>query len=151
MKKTLIKFGLFTVVVFAVSMLLVSIACSPSFTSNGQRILFTTSDGSGERIEHTNGPAGMMQSQLACVNCHGPKGHGGRVTIMMQTFDVPNISWPTLTGQYDDHQPYTDETVKQAIAQGVDPAGNSLEYPMPRWQMSAQDLNDLVDYLKTLK
>lgn len=65
-----------------------------------------------------------------------------RVNFMMQTFDVPDINWLTLTGQYEDHQPFTEETVKQAIAQGVAPAGNSLEYPIPRWQMSAKDLND---------
>ena len=69
----------------------------------------------------------------------------------MYSFDVPDITWPTLTGQYEDHQPFTEETVKQAITQGVDPAGNSLEYPMPRWQMSAQDLTDLVAYIKSLK
>jgi len=88
---------------------------------------------------------------LACANCHGAEGHGGTVHIRMYSFDVPDITWPTLTGQYEDHQPFTEETVKQAITQGVDPAGNSLEYPMPRWQMSAQDITDLVAYIKTLK
>ena len=93
----------------------------------------------------------MMGGPLACANCHGPEGHGGPVQFMMQSFDVPNIMWPDLTGQHMDHQPYTEETVKQAITQGVDPADNPLEYPMPRWQMSAQDLNDLVSFIKTLK
>ncbi len=45
----------------------------------------------------------------------------------------------------------TDATIKRAITQGVDPAGESLDWTMPRWQMSAQDLNDLLAYLKTLK
>jgi cytochrome c oxidase subunit 2 len=93
----------------------------------------------------------MMTVGLACVNCHGSEGHGGKVAIMMQTIDVPSITWPTLTGQYEDHPPYTEETLKRAITQGVDPARNELEYPMPRWQMSAQDLNDLVAFIKTLK
>jgi len=131
--------------------LLVLAGCGPSFSSNGQRIYFTATSNSGERITYYGGPGGMMQGTLACVNCHGPKGHGGKVNFMMQTFDVPNITWSTLTGQYEDHQPFTEETVKQAITQGFDPAGNSLEYPMPRWQMSEQDLNDLVSFIKTLK
>jgi cytochrome c oxidase subunit II len=150
MKKTSRKLGLLAVLVIAVSMLLLAIGCKTSFTSNGQRIYFTAASSSGERITYTGGPGGMMQGPLACVNCHGSEGRGGTVNFMMQTSDVPDITWPTLTGQYEDHQPFTEETVKQAIAQGVDPASNSLEYPMPRWQMSTQDLNDLVAFIKTL-
>ncbi len=71
--------------------------------------------------------------------------------MMMQTYDVPNITWPELTAQGMDHSPYTEETLKRAITQGLDPAGNPLEYPMPRWHMSEQDLNDLVSLIKTLK
>ena len=89
---------------------------------------------------------------MACVTCHGPEGHGGRVCMMMSgCFDAPDISWPELTGFHEDHQPYTVGTVKQAITLGIDPAGNPLEYPMPRWQMSDQDLNDLVDFMMTLQ
>ena len=93
----------------------------------------------------------MLQAGLACVDCHGPEGRGGTVCIMMQSIDVPDITWPELTGQHMDHQPYTVETVKQAITQGIDPAGNPLEYPMPLWQMSTRDLNDLVAFIETLK
>jgi cytochrome c oxidase subunit 2 len=95
----------------------------------------------------------MMQGPLACATCHGPEGHGGTVQFMMQSFDVPNITWPVLTGPDPDmqHPPYTEETLKRAITQGLDPGGGELEYPMPRWQMSAQDLNDLVAFIKTLK
>ena len=93
----------------------------------------------------------MMQAALACVNCHGPEGHGGTVYFMMQSFDIPNITWPDLTGPHMDHPPYTQETLKRAITQGLDPGGNDLEYPMPRWQMSASDLNDLAAYIMTLK
>ena len=151
MKKNLSKIMLFLLLALIVSALLAAAGCNTSFTSNGQRIYFTAASSSGVRITYTGGPGGMMQGPLACVNCHGSEGHGGRVNFMMQTFDVPDITWPILTGQYEDHQPYTEGTVKQAITQGVDPAGNSLEYPMPRWQMSAQDLNDLVAFIKTLK
>jgi cytochrome c oxidase subunit II len=90
----------------------------------------------------------MMRSRLTCVNCHGSEGHGGRVTILMETFDIPNITWLELTA---DDPPYTEDTLKRAITQGVDPAGDSLKYPMPRWQMSDPDLNDLASFIKTLK
>ena len=150
MKKILRRLGLLAVPVFAVSILLVAIGCT-TFTSNGQRIYFTATSSSGERIAYTGGPGGMMQGPLACVNCHGPRGHGGTVRFMMQAFDVPNITWLELTGKHTDHQPYSEGTVKEAITKGVDPAGNLLEYPMPRWQMSTRDLNDLIAYIETLK
>jgi cytochrome c oxidase subunit 2 len=126
-----------------------------SFSSNGQRIYFTATSSSGEAII----PEGftMMMHRITCADCHGPKGKGGTVYMMMQSFDVPDISWSELTeqehedGDHEDHPPYTEETLKQAITQGLDPAGDTLDEFMPRWQMSEQDLNDLVGFIKTLK
>jgi cytochrome c oxidase subunit 2 len=119
-----------------------------SYSSNGQRIYFTSSSSSGESISYSNGPSTMMQGSLACVNCHGQNGKGGRVAFKMQSFDVPDITWPELTA---DDPPYTEETLKRAIIQGIDPAGDPLKYPMPRWQISDPDLNDLAGFIKTLK
>jgi mono/diheme cytochrome c family protein len=93
----------------------------------------------------------MMQGPLTCAYCHGSDGHGGTVTFMMQSYDVPNITWPALTAPDMDHPPYTAETLKLAITDGVDPAGSPLEYPMPRWIMLPEDLNDLVAFIMTLK
>jgi cytochrome c oxidase subunit 2 len=126
-----------------------------SFDSNGQRIYFTATSSSGEAIT----PEGftMMMHRISCVDCHGPKGKGGTVYMMMRSFDVPNITWPELTGQeheeagHEDHPPYTEETLKQAITQGLDPAGKPLDEFMPKWRMSSQDLDDLVTFIKTLQ
>ncbi len=120
-----------------------------SFTSNGQRIYFTATSSSGQPII----PRGftMMMYSISCVNCHGPEGQGGTIYMMMQRFDVPNITWPALTAPGQDHPPYTEDTLKQAITEGIDPAGDQLNQFMPRWQMSSGDLNDLVNYIMTLK
>jgi cytochrome c oxidase subunit 2 len=125
-------------------------SASPS-TSNGERIYTTSTSASGQPITYTGGPGMMMQTALSCANCHGPEGRGGTVYFMMQSYDIPDITWPVLTGADMDHPPYTVETLKGAITEGLDPGGNPLEYPMPRWQMSAQDLNDLAAYIMTLK
>jgi cytochrome c oxidase subunit 2 len=120
--------------------------------SNGQNIYLNSVDESGTRITYSGGPGmGMMQGTFSCATCHGPDGHGGRVTFMMQTYDVPGITWPDLTNPDMDHPPYTDANLKQAITRGIDPAGGQLEYPMPRWQMSTQDLSDLAGFIETLK
>jgi cytochrome c oxidase subunit II len=119
---------------------------SPS-VSNGQKIYETSFSDSGKSISYVGGP-GMMQGRLVCINCHGPEGHGGTVTIMMQRFEVPNITWNHLTQE---DPPFTEETLKVAITQGIDQEGVALNTLMPRWKMVQQDLNDLVAFIKTLK
>ena len=97
-----------------------------SYSSNGQRIYFTSASSSGQPITYTGGPGMMIQSPLSCATCHGSEGHGGGVRFMMRSFDVPDITWPVLIAQHTDHQPYTQETLKQAITKGIDPGGNGL-------------------------
>ena len=156
-------YGLLTALI--ICMFLISAACrhapsysyqpggteytNSSFKSNGQRIYFTATSSSGQPII----PEGftMMMHRIACVDCHGPEGKGGQVYMMMRSFDVPDIAWPELTGQHEDHPPYTVETIKNAITEGIDPAGKPLDDFMPRWRISEQDLNDLIDFLKELE
>jgi hypothetical protein len=121
---------------------------SSDFTSNGQRIYLTATSASGTPISYQGGPMVGMMGGLACVMCHQTDGHGGQVTLMGQSFQPPNISWPGLIS---DDPPYTEVTVKRAITLGLDSGGSRLDWPMPRWSMSASDLDDLVAYLKTLR
>lgn len=132
------------------------------FSSNGERIYSTATSSSGQPIEADMGHMVMSASMMACADCHGPDGRGGRVQMMMTTFVAPDIRYTTLTsgtmehgaeqGQKEEEHPaYTDETIKRAITQGIDPAGKPLAFPMPRWQMAASDLEDLLDYLKRLE
>lgn len=132
-----------------------------SFQSNGERIYFTAESSSREPISSSGGFP-MMRRRATCVNCHGPGGKGGRVTMMMMgRFDVPDITWGTLTQEerheeerggeeHEEHPPYTEETLKRAIIRGIDPAGERLDEYMPRWRMSKPDLDDLVEFIKTL-
>jgi cytochrome c oxidase subunit 2 len=143
--------SLLTLLISAITLSLLMSGCGQSFSSNGQRIYFTGEISSGQPITYSGGPGTMMQNRLACVNCHGPQGKGGTVNMMMQSFDVPNITWTELTSPGSDHPPFTEETVKRAITQGIDESGAALKYPMPRWQMSDSDLNDLIGFIKTLK
>lgn len=106
------------------------------------------------------GGRGMMGGgQLACADCHGSGGRGGRHLMHMTVMDAPDIRWSTLTeAEHDahgeegemEHPPYDEETFKQAVSQGLDPGGDSLESAMPRWRMTEQDLDDLMAYLRTL-
>lgn len=156
MKKWFV-YGLMIVLIISVVVLFTgcNLTGDNSFSSNGERIYFTATSSSGEAIVSEGFT--MMMHRIACVDCHGDEGKGGTVYMMMQSFDVPNITWPELTGQeheeggHEDHPPYTEDTLKRAITQGLDPGGNPLDEFMPKWRMSTQDLNDLVSYIETLK
>ena len=129
-----------------------------SFKSNGERIFHTGINTSGQRIPITQGPMWLYAHGGSCVNCHGGNGRGG-VAVMMGTAIPSDITYAALTAETghdehdhgeEDHPPYTDETIKIAIRDGKNPAGQDLDNTMPRWQMSDNDLDDLVEYLKTL-
>lgn len=128
---------------------LFALSCSPAFKSNGQRIYYTATSSSGQPI-YSQGFT-MMHGSIACVNCHGEDGHGGTVYMMMYRFEAPNITWAVLTGQHEDHAPYTEATIKDAITKGIEPNGEELKIYMPRWQIEDEDLDDLLSFLKTLK
>ncbi len=56
-----------------------------------------------------------------------------------------------LTGDHESdghsHTVYDKPSLKRAIIEGVNPAGENLNDLMPRWQMSDKDVNDLVQFL----
>ncbi|AEH60101.1 conserved hypothetical protein [Methanosalsum zhilinae DSM 4017] len=119
------------------------------FESNGERIYFTGLNETGKRIEFTGGPQWLYVHGGSCVSCHGVDARGG--TVMMRGFvTAPDITYQTLTQVHDDHLPYTEESIKRAIRDGIDPAGNPLDWFMPRWRMTDQDMDDLIEHLKTL-
>ena len=136
-----------------------AVACDPSvseqFETNGERIYFTSTSETGDPIRYENDPF-HMRMPLACADCHGADGTGGRVTMMMRSFDAPDITWAHLIEPHDDHgeeghPPYDEQSLRRAITDGVDPGGNEFDELMPRWRMSESDLDDLVEFLMALE
>lgn len=126
-----------------------------SFQSNGERIYYTGFNDQGQRIPSTQGPIWLYMHGGGCVDCHGINGRGG-VPVMMGEEIPSDITYEALTSEHgeaeheEEHPPYTDETIKISIRDGINPLGEPLDPTMPRWQMSDRDLDDLLDYLKTL-
>jgi mono/diheme cytochrome c family protein len=105
------------------------------FRSNGEQVYTTATSQRGTIINSDIGMGMMGNGLAACANCHGRDGGGGTVQMMMHTIDVPDIRYETLTSaeishEGEGHPPNTDETIKRAITQGIDPAGNLLDWPM---------------------
>ncbi len=125
------------------------------YSSNGERIYYTSTSNSGKTVTADMGMGPMSSSMMACVNCHGENGKGGTIQMMMGTYKVPDIRYTALTEEEhghegEEHPPYTEDLIKKAITDGIEPDGEKLEFPMPKWSISDEDLDDLIDYLKTL-
>jgi mono/diheme cytochrome c family protein len=123
------------------------------YVSNGQTIYFTGRNQQGQRIPFDGAPMWLSMHGGSCASCHGADGRGG-APVMMGTEIPGDIRYSHLTEEEheegEEHPPYTDELIKRAITLGLNPAGEPLDPTMPRWRMSDQDLNDLIEYMKTL-
>jgi hypothetical protein len=120
----------------------------------GERIYFTGIGRNGG-ICYRSGPPWLRMRGGSCANCHGADGKGG-LPLMMSDIEAPDITYDALTEKdhnehgEEEHPPYNNRLIKRAITEGLDPAGEQLDQAMPRWDMSNRDLNDLIDFLKTL-
>lgn len=123
------------------------------YSSNGELIYFTGTNEQGQRIPFRGGPMWLFMHGGSCAGCHGPDGRGG-APVMMGTKIPGDISYHHLIEEEheegEEHPPYTDELIKRAITEGLNPAGEPLDWTMPRWRMSEKDLGDLLEFLKTL-
>jgi hypothetical protein len=110
--------------------------------ANGERIYFTATNESGQRLSYTDGPR-----------------FGG---MMMQVMDAPDIRYIALSSEADEHAEegedqhedehagYDLEDFRLAVIEGRHPTGAPLSSDMPRWRISDTDLADLFAYLKAI-
>ena len=117
------------------------------FSSNGERIFYTGINSKDEVIKNSHGMQGV-----GCVMCHGSDTKGMRMMMM----DVPPLRWDYLTDPKGHvhpngrkHPPFTEGSFKACVLAGFDPGGHQLSTMMPRWEVSGEDLDSLIDYLKT--
>jgi cytochrome c oxidase subunit 2 len=128
-----------------------------TFTSTGQQIYYTGADATGP-IARTVGGSGMMglgmMANATCVDCHGEDGRGGRVGMMLGEVAIPDIRYSALASSRSEEgttiPAWTNRDIGRAIRDGVEPNGQRLKSPMPRWDMTDQQLTDVIGYLKEL-
>ena len=135
-----------------------------AFESNGERIYFTTINDEDHFLTYTGGPESdmMMGGFLACASCHGPDGKGGSHKMYNYTMNVPDIRYPALQHRKLEletarashlakgNAEYNLEDLRQAVTHGKRTGGSSLNRYMPRWEISNEDLADVLDFLKSL-
>ncbi|MGX0903243.1 hypothetical protein ACSSV8_001819 [Roseovarius sp. MBR-79] len=121
----------------------------------------------------TQGDVAVSGAQFSCVSCHRPSGFGtseggnymppiiGSVLFEKKALDR-NRNFKEL---YQEVQPpgfwarvrqprmrsaYDEALLARALREGVDPGGHDLDPIMPRYELSAQDVANLVAFLRTL-
>ena len=123
--------------------------------TRGKQIYTQGTSASGKEILAYIGDSSLEVpgNTMACANCHALRGQGKPEGGI----DPSNITWEALTKPYGlthtsgrKHPAYTERGLELAITRGLDPAGNKLLAAMPRYQMTKEDLADLVVYLKRL-
>lgn len=121
----------------------------------GKQIYLKGEDGAGRgEIKAVLGGDGLElpATSFTCANCHGLRGEGKQEGGLQP----PAVNWETLTSKRvsaltrRERTPYAEGTLARAIRAGLDPAGSQLHPGMPRYQMSAGQLSDLVAYLKKI-
>ena len=146
-------------VAFAAVALLASshVAAELSDAQNrGKQIYFEgTSPSGGEITAIVGDEAALLPgSAMPCSSCHGSDGlgrpEGGVIPL--------DIRWSELVKTYGHvhhdgrrHPAFDDAGVARSIIAGVDQANNVLDRSMPVYQMSQQDIDDLVAYMKVLE
>ena len=109
---------------------------------------------SGKEITAMLGDIDVPASTLNCAGCHGLRGEGkteGGVT-------AGNLTWTNLIKAYGHTHPsgrkhgaFNEKLFTRSLVHGVDPAGNELAKAMPRYEMSPEDIADLIAYLKRIE
>jgi ABC-type branched-subunit amino acid transport system substrate-binding protein len=90
---------------------------------------------------------------LPCKNCHGADGRGAEDYTDVAPL---NINWYAMvqSGPHAhskrSHAAFDEASVARSIVDGLDPDGNALDPAMPRYNISDDDMADLIAYLKVM-
>lgn len=121
-----------------------------SFSSEGERLYFTGTSSAGEQIRPVGGHHHMQMHGGSCATCHGAGKEGGAIMWPRFWVTAPALTDGALANEHDDghdHASYDESSLKNAIVKGIGPDGEPLHDTMPRWRMSEESLNALVNYL----
>lgn len=121
-----------------------------TFSSNGEQIYYTGRSQTGTAISYQGGTMHAQMHSTSCASCHGEDRQGQRLYPRFWVV-APSLTRQALFEEHDDghgdHERYDKNSLKLAISQGLDPAGDTLNTSMPRWQISDADMDDLISFL----
>jgi len=118
--------------------------CGPSGQELG-RTIYRYGVGLEGRLAYTQGPDWLRFAGSGCAVCHGDRGQGLTVQAGAVVGAAPAITWTALAARG-----YDEATLRHALVAGVDPYGREFHYYMPRWTLSAAEMDALLAYLRAL-
>ena len=122
----------------------------------GKQIYLEGTSPTGGEITASVGTEGVSlpASAVPCASCHGTDGLGRPEGGVIP----PDIRWSELTKAYDHvhengrrHPAFDENSLARLIRTGLDPASNRLDKSMPLYNMSVEDMDSLVAYLRFLE
>jgi len=144
------------VILLAVASLAQNAQNPPTAATRGKQIYLYGTGYNGAPIEALAGEGSVKvpAAVLKCVNCHGPDGRGKPEGGIYPS----NIRWTELskpyaitTGSGRERPPYNESLVIRAITMGIDSGGRRLNMAMPQYQLTREQADDLVAYLRILE
>lgn len=120
------------------------------------KYLYETGKSRSRRVitaDMTRGEPPVPAEILPCKNCHGVNGRGAEDYTGVAPL---NINWyaMVLSGRHEhskrSHAAFDEASIARSITAGVDPDGNVLDPAMPRYNIGAEDMADLIAYLKVM-
>lgn len=122
----------------------------------GKLIYFDGISARGTNITAVVGDEAAMLpgSAMPCASCHGSDGLGRPEGGLLPL----DIRWSELVKTYGHvhengrrHPAFDEASFARSMVGGVDPANNQMDRSMPLYQMSAEDMEDLIAYMKVLE
>lgn len=122
----------------------------------GRQIYFEGTSPTGGEITAIVGAEGVSlpASAVPCASCHGTDGLGRPEGGVLP----PDIRWSELTKGYGHvhedgrkHPAFDENSLARLIRTGLDPASNRLDESMPLYNMSVEDMDSLVAYIRFLE
>ncbi|MGH8477433.1 MAG: c-type cytochrome, partial [Methylococcales bacterium] len=90
---------------------------------------------------------------FTCAQCHGDRAQGRQESGIR----APGLTWDELSkpyavpsGQHRRRAPYNRETFARALILGIDPSGNELSPPMPRYRLESDEVAAMIEYLANI-
>lgn len=114
----------------------------------GKTIYETGVGEAGKMVAFDKGSDKFRAKPSGCILCHGADGLG----VTTPKGKSPAVTYASLREAKDGKPAVfpTDEALKKAIIEGLEPNGESFNDAMPRWKLSDPEYTALVDYLKSL-
>jgi len=140
---TRIKFAKALALVLAL-VLVATAGCIASGEKLGEKI-YDKGVGEDGELDYEAGPSWMNYTEKGCSVCHGENGQGRTVQQGGIKGSAPPITYEALQ-----QKGYDEDEIRRAIINGTAPGGRNLSHYMPRWNMTNEEVDAIVRYLKKL-